>query len=55
MLMKTLEIRGKILRKTKGYTYNIDYISATNFPRVPNMVPNWYQDTILLPIGSTCK
>ena len=37
--MKTEEIRENT-KKTMRYTYKIDYISATNFSRLPNMVPN---------------
>ena len=40
MSMKTLEIRDNSKKKLWGYTYKIDDISATNFPRLPNMVPN---------------
>ena len=40
ILMKTLEIREKMLENLKGCTYSITHMSVANYSRLPKLVPN---------------
>ena len=45
----------EISKKIKGSTYAINIITAVNYPRVQNLVPNQYLDIVFLPYGRILK